>query len=169
MFRKGDFLNIGLGREHENHLSTHRAEFVEWLQARGKIPRDMPQHFHGHAYRLRATPQQANEPNVLLIGDSAGLADRQSGEGIRPAIESGLLAAATILECRSTTAADLREAFQQNLRARLGDQSPSGLGAWIPASLRLSAARWLLSTRWFTRRVLLSRWFLHTEQPPLLV
>ena len=34
---------------------------------------------------------------VLLIGDAAGLAYKQSGEGIRPAIESGLLAAQAIL------------------------------------------------------------------------
>lgn len=169
VFRKGDFLNVGIGREHENHLSAHRAAFVEFLQARGKIPRDIPQHFHGHAYRLRDTPQRANEPCVLLIGDSAGLADRHSGEGIRPAIESGLLAASAILECRSATDAALGEVFQQKLLSRLGHQSSSDIAAWIPAALRLSAARWLLSTRWFTRRVLLSRWFLHTEQPPLVV
>ena len=35
---------------------------------------------------------------MLLVGDAAGLAYPQSGEGIRPAIESGLLAAATIVE-----------------------------------------------------------------------
>ena len=169
VFRKGDFLNVGLGREHENHLSSHRAAFVEFLQAGGKIPRDIPQHFHGHAYRLRGAPQQAHEPGVLLIGDSAGLADRQSGEGIRPAIESGLLAASAILECRSATEADLSEVFQQKLQTRLSNQSSSAISAWIPSALRLSAARWLLSTHWFTRRVLLSRWFLHTEQPPLVV
>jgi flavin-dependent dehydrogenase len=34
---------------------------------------------------------------VVLIGDAAGLAYAQSGEGIRPAIESGLLAAGAIV------------------------------------------------------------------------
>ncbi len=169
VFRKGDFLNVGMGREHENHLSAHRAAFVEFLQQRGKIPRDIPQHFHGHAYRLRGTPQQAHEPGVLLIGDSAGLADRQSGEGIRPAIESGLLAASAIWECRSDPKADLGEVFQKKLRTRLSGSSSTSIRSWIPSALRLRAARWLLSTRWFTRRVLLHRWFLHSEQPPLVV
>ena len=36
---------------------------------------------------------------MLLIGDAAGLAYPQSGEGIRPAVESALLAARVIDEC----------------------------------------------------------------------
>jgi geranylgeranyl reductase family protein len=169
VFRKGEFLNIGLGRENETHLASHRAAFVEFLQARNKIPHDLPQHFHGHAYRLRTRPRQTQEPGVLLIGDSAGLADRHSGEGIRPAIESGLLAASALLECRSATESDLGEVFQKKLQMRLNNQPSTGIAAWIPSSLRLSIARWLMSTHWFTRHVLLSRWFLHTEQPPLRV
>ena len=35
--------------------------------------------------------------NCFLLGDSAGLATKDLGEGIRPAIESGLLAADEIL------------------------------------------------------------------------
>ena len=34
----------------------------------------------------------------MLIGDAAALAYAQSGEGIRPAIESGLMAAAVALQ-----------------------------------------------------------------------
>ena len=169
VFRKGEFLNVGLGRENETHLSSHRAAFVEWLQALGKIPHDVPQHFRGHAYRLRTKPRHVHEPGLLLIGDSAGLADHQSGEGIRPAIESGLLAASAILECRSGQLSDLGAVFQQKLHSRLSHQSSTGLSGWIPTALRLSIARWLMRTHWFTRRVLLNRWFLHTEQPALRV
>ena len=38
---------------------------------------------------------------------------------------------------------------------------------WMPSPLRLFAARWLMTSRWFARRVLLDRWFLHTDQTPL--
>ena len=44
---------------------------------------------------------------VMLVGDAAGLAYPQSGEGIRPAVESGLLAASAIVgaggDTRATT------------------------------------------------------------------
>jgi len=36
----------------------------------------------------------------MLIGDAAGLAYPQSGEGIRTAVESGVLAAETILSAK---------------------------------------------------------------------
>ena len=94
IFRKGNFINIGLGRENETRLATHVAAFVQSLIGRGKIPSDLPGHFQGHAYRLRTVlPEPKPQTNILLIGDAAGLADRHSGEGIYPAIKSGLLAA----------------------------------------------------------------------------
>src|SRR5262249_3825074 len=98
-FRKGAHLNIGLGRTDPTGLADHVAEFREFLRSRGKVTCDIPARFHGHAYRLyeRIVPKLADD-GVLLIGDSAGLAYPQSGEGIRPAVESGMLAADVILE-----------------------------------------------------------------------
>jgi flavin-dependent dehydrogenase len=169
IFRKGNFLNVGLGREGETHLSTHVNEFVQPLVARGKIPADLPDRFHGHAYRLRTVlPRMEMPAGILLIGDAVGLADQQSGEGIRPAIESGLLAASSILELQGQNRSELADLYSRKLRQRFPVTSASSLGAWIPPSARLLAARWLMSSRWFNRRVVLDSWFLQASQPPLV-
>ena len=173
IFRKRDWLNIGLGREQEGRLSSHVADFVARMQQQGKIPHDLPGPFHGHAYKLRTSlPRPSfNPPGILLIGDAAGLADRQSGEGLRPAIESGLLAAATIRELSGHNLVNLTTIYCGKLQARFGD-SPSamtGISGCIPQSARQFVAGWLMTSSWFSRRVLLDRWFLHAEVPVLRV
>ncbi len=50
-----------------------------------------------YAYYLRPPHVEMRLANALLAGDSAGLATRDMGEGIAPAIRSGLLAAEAIL------------------------------------------------------------------------
>lgn len=172
IFRKGNWLNIGLGREHEDHLSRHVKVFAEWLQSRGKIPLDLPGPFRGHAYRLRThLPQPVIPEGVLLIGDAAGLADRQSGEGIRPAIESGLLAAATILEVGLQHQANFNKIYTEKLRGRFGESSTlsNAFFASVPQFAKRTAASWLMGSAWFSRRILLDNWFLHAEVPILRV
>jgi len=168
--RKGNHVNIGLGREHEKNLTAHMDEFLKFLRARGRLTFDIPIPFHGHAYRLRryAAPVET-PPGVLLIGDAAGLAYPQSGEGIRPAIESGLMAAQLIRERGLPAAADLAVDLRRRYAARFGPGAKRP--AWTPplaTLLRHQAAGWLLRTRWFNRRVLLDRWFLHAHQPALV-
>lgn len=162
VFRKGNFLNVGLGREAEEHLSTHVAQFVEFLRARGKITFSLPGKFQGHAYRLRTElPRPSQEAGVVLIGDAIGLAHRQSGEGIRPAIESGLLCADSILETAKSPS-DLNKVYLAKMRHHFRDgTTTSSLSGLIPHSLRQFAAHRLMASRWFTRRVLLDQWFLH--------
>jgi len=164
--RKGDYLNIGLGREHERNLSTHLEQFLAFLRARGKLTVEIPQPFRGHAYKLRRYVAPVRVPDrVLLIGDAAGLAYPQSGEGIRPAIESGLLAAETILEARGHYASSLWQRFQQRCQRRFGEGSSRT--AWLPEGWKPWVAGKLLATEWFSRHVLLDRWFLHRHQPAL--
>lgn len=170
VFRKGNFLNVGLGREGEEHLSAHVGEFVEFLRQRGKVTFGLPGKFQGHAYRLRTQPPSTpNEAGIVLIGDAIGLADRQSGEGIRPSIESGLLCAASILEVRTSRSDQVHDLYQAMLRKHFGEgrTSSSAISPWIPKTVREFAAHRLMSSRWFTRRVLLDQWFLHRQQPPL--
>jgi flavin-dependent dehydrogenase len=163
VFRKGNFLNVGLGREAEEHLSTHVARFVEFLRGRGKVTFPLPGKFQGHAYHLRTElPRPRHEPGILLIGDAVGLADRQSGEGIRPAIESGLLCADCIVEAGSSRRIEVNEIYLSKLRRHFRNgTTSSALFKWIPQSLREFAARRLMGSHWFTRRVLLDNWFLH--------
>ena len=90
------------------------------------------------------------------MGDAAGLAAPASGEGIRPAVESGLLAAAAILAAPGRRREDLlpyARALEDRLGPRRGHRGlPPGLARW--------AAPAVLSMPWFARHVVLDRLFL---------
>ena len=168
VFRKGRYLNIGLGREDNHRLSEHLAEFIEDMKIHGRIPHDIPSHFKGHAYLLYA---HADRPMVqdgaLLIGDAAGLAYTQSGEGIRPAIESALIAAEVIQQAPDVTAPSL-EPYAQAVMQRFGQRTgPEAQGLQLPNWIKQSLASGLMRSQWFTRKVVTERWFLHQEVPPL--
>ena len=169
VFRKGDYLNIGLGREDNHQLSQHVAEFVQHLKAQGRIPGDTPEKFHGHAYLLYPhAPRPLVDDGCLLIGDAAGLAYPQSGEGIRPAVESALLAARTLRECAGDFSRNRLDTYREWLEARFGRRQPApGLLERLPAGLKQAVAARLLRSAWFARNVVMDRWFLHTHQPPL--
>jgi len=165
-FRKGDYLNIGLGRVDKTDLPSHVAAFGEFLRERGKVACDIPERFHGHAYQLyeRVRPKLIDE-RVLLIGDSAGLAYPQSGEGIRPAVESALMAAEVIAEAGGECGESALEGYRRRVIERFGEPRRGGAGDWLPEGwLRFIAAK-LLATRWFSRHVVIDRWFLHAQQP----
>jgi flavin-dependent dehydrogenase len=167
-FRKGDYLNIGLGRTDREGLSSHVRAFVEFLRSRGKIGCDVSRRFHGHAYQLyeRTQPVLCDD-GVLLVGDAAGLAYPQSGEGIRPAVESGLLAAAVIAEAAGDYSGHRLADYHRRLTERLGTPRTRGASDWLPASwLRVLAAR-LMASKQFARRVVIERWFLHMHEPAL--
>jgi flavin-dependent dehydrogenase len=162
-FRKGNFLNIGLGRLDADKLSVHVAAFLEFLRGRNIVACDVPDRFHGHAYRL----YEGREPRfcddaVLLIGDAAGLAYPQSGEGIRPAVESGLAAAQTIRAAAGNYSRERLAAYGEAVVQNLGAPRRRGAADWLPASWLQFVAGRLLSSHWFSRRVVLDRWFLHS-------
>jgi flavin-dependent dehydrogenase len=179
IFRKGNFLNIGLGREDNHKLAEHVTAFCEGLKQQGRIPSDTSTKFHGHAYLLYPyAPRQLVDDGLLLIGDAAGLAYPQSGEGIRPAIESAILAADTILAARGNPAVSLSNRYRRaqlepyvaQLTARFGKrlqgETPAAPGRFVQR-LKESLAHWLLRREWFARHVVIDRWFLHRQQPLL--
>jgi geranylgeranyl reductase family protein len=169
VFRKGDYLNVGLGREDKRRLAGHVQSFCAWLQETGRIPQALPGKFHGHAYLLypRARRRLLGG-RFVLIGDAAGLAYPQSGEGIRPAVESALIAARVILGCRGDYRQPNLQPYQARLEARFGKRDqPPGLAERLPAGLRRIAARRLMQSHWFARNILTTRWFLHAHQEPL--
>jgi len=166
-FRKGDYLNIGLGREGKQGLAQQLADFCDFLRQGGRIPGDIPDKFHGHAYLLYGhSRRKLLDDGVLLVGDAAGLAYPESGEGIRPAVESGLIAAAAIVEAREDYRRQTLQAYPDRLRARFGPETARS-GDSVPGFVRNMLAGALLGSRWFTRRVVLDRWFLHAQQPGL--
>jgi flavin-dependent dehydrogenase len=170
-FRKGDYLNVGLGRLDRHNLSRHVEDFFTRLKSAGRIPPDTPASWQGHAYLLfGVSPRAPAGDGILLIGDSAGLAYAQSGEGIRPAVESGLLAAEVILDAKGSYTRERLQNYPDRLKRRFGGAGSDGvrkIAGLIPERLVTSAARKLLATRWFSRRVLIDRWFLHSHVPPL--
>ncbi|MBI1422643.1 MAG: FAD-dependent oxidoreductase [Gammaproteobacteria bacterium] len=166
--RKNNFLNIGLGREDNHKLAEHVAQFRQLLIHQGKIPADTPEKFHGHAYLLYPHAKRPLlQDGVIIIGDAAGLAYPQSGEGIRPAIESALLAAQVIKAASGDYSQQALQGYTQQLEARFGQREKKDLTDYLPQWFKQSLASSLLSTEWFVRKVVVDRWFLHNDQAPL--
>lgn len=160
--RKGAFLNIGLGRTENKHLAKNVTQFHEFLVEQNKVPANKSARFHGHAYRLASHRKQRHivDDGVMLIGDAAGLAYPQSGEGIYTAVKSGLLAAATIFEANN----DYRMAALGNYPTRLNKFFGNGASLTsisLPNALRSMAAQLLFKNNYFSRHILLDKWFLH--------
>jgi flavin-dependent dehydrogenase len=163
-FRKHNVLNVGLGRADPHALSSHSANFLAFLKASGRLAFDAPA-FHGHAYLLYGTSSRnLDADGVLLAGDSAGLAYAQSGEGIFPAVESGILAANVILQANGNYGREQLRDYRRNLTAQMGNPERdriTRIGRRVPAPWIGSLARRLFHSRWFVREVVLDRWFLH--------
>jgi geranylgeranyl reductase family protein len=170
-FRKQDFLNLGLGRLDPKGLPHHVADFVEFLKINRKLDFDLPTPMQGHAYLLHCNNKRTVvAEGILLVGDAAGVAYSQSGEGIRPAIESGLLAARTILAANGRYNRAALESYRILLTARFGGSRESWsatIGRHLPASLISSSAKLLLASKWFSRHVVLDHWFLRRDEPIL--
>jgi menaquinone-9 beta-reductase len=167
-FRKGNYLNVGLGREGNHRLAEHVQSFARGLAGQGRIPADLPGKFKGHAYLLYSHADRPVIGNaMMIIGDAAGLAYTQSGEGIRPAIESGMMAAAAAISACGDYSRERLSCYETSLRSRFGERGGAPALSFLPATLRLSLARTLMQTQWFARNVILDRWFLHVRQPAL--
>ncbi len=169
VFRKGDYLNIGLGREDKHNLSGHVTRFCQYLKQQRKIPQDTPEKMNGHAYLLytHAVRDMVGD-HVLLIGDSAGLAYPKSGEGIRPAVESAMLAAQVIRQCDGDYQASGLQLYNELMEQRFGPRQPGpDLVERLPLPVKQLFARQLMKTHWFTRNVVTDKWFLQSRQAPL--
>ncbi len=161
--RKGNFLNIGLGREDNHNVTEQVRSFVDYLREKKRIPADVPAAFKGHAYMLyRGASQALVGDGMMLVGDAAGLAYPKSGEGIRPAIESALAAANIIGSASGDYRRSVLVRYPSLLAESFGkDGSSPGL---LPGSARRFMARWLMENGWFSRHVVLDRWFLNAHR-----
>jgi geranylgeranyl reductase family protein len=168
--RKGDYVNVGLGRQDTQRIGQHVEAFLDFARSRGKIPPGRSVKPHGHAYLLHGqAPRPLGADAALLIGDSAGLAYPKSGEGIRPAIESGLLAAQTIVEADGRYDESRLAGYERRLVERFGDRRGGwGITDFVPASIAGVVAGRLFGSDWFARHIVLDRWFFHAHQEALL-
>lgn len=162
IFRKGEHLNVGLGREEARGFNRHLEDFVSRVVAGRGVPLDVPLRWRGHAYGLYpGGPRRVSADGLLLIGDAAALADARSGEGIGPAVESALLAGGVIARAAGDYRAERLARYDELLAARFGPRrGPSRWEGRLPVRLRSSLARSLLSWEWFARRVVIERGFL---------
>jgi flavin-dependent dehydrogenase len=170
LVRKGAFLNVGLGRQDPGAFPKHVERFVEHLERAGRLPPRTPRRWSGHAYLLYdQAPRPLVGESVLLAGDAAGLAYPKSGEGIRPAVETGLLAARA-LRGAGTLGAGALAAYAESVLERFGPRTGRarrGLTDLLPRAWRGPLAGRVLAQPSFAARVVVDRWFLHRHQPPL--
>ncbi len=100
--KAGGWVNVGVGGQAEglqargDSLKRHWNRLVEKLDKLGLV-RGHDYKPVGHSYYFRQLHPGLRIGNAFLVGDAAGLATLDMGEGISPAIQSGLLAAEVIL------------------------------------------------------------------------
>ncbi|MCC6209916.1 MAG: NAD(P)/FAD-dependent oxidoreductase [Burkholderiales bacterium] len=168
--RKGNWLNVGIGRRNPRELGEHMDHFLAGMVREGVLDPELARsRAKGHAYLLypdAARPLIAE--GALLVGDAAGLAYPESGEGIRPAVESALLAAEAIRACNGQYTAGRLQAYSEKIQDRFGDRRVQASAPAPNANpLKQFAASLLMRTRWFTREFVTRRWFLHEHVAPL--
>jgi len=158
--RKGDYVNAGIGRRGRADFAGHFHHFLSFLAASGRVQDPAHLLWHGHAYHaMGAGTRPLIAEGTLVVGDAAGLAYPESGEGIRPAVESGLLAARTLLAA-SRFGRDELLPYEESMRAMHAPVTPT------PKPLRplvKQLGRRLLRSEMFTRRVVIDRWFLRSQ------
>jgi flavin-dependent dehydrogenase len=95
---KGGLLKIGSGmtEEERTDLMPSLDRFSKWLEQNGVA--DLGKVVQQEGWAIPFGEQQLDAAGALLVGDAAGLCNPLSGEGIRLAIESGQLAAESIIE-----------------------------------------------------------------------
>jgi len=156
--RKGDYLNIGMGRRDNGDLNEHVQEFMTFLERTQKAHRATLVRWRGHAYLALGTgPRPLVGDALLVAGDAAGLAYPESGEGIKPAVESGRLAAETLIAAGERVDASALKIYETELRRRYppARRTPDAMAGAVR-----TLGRRLLRSRLFTRRVVIDRWFL---------
>jgi len=99
------YVNIGIGgfaerlKANTDTIQRHWGLFLKELE-RLSLVKNYQARATGHLYYVRDGVDVVQMDNALLVGDAAGLATRDMGEGIGPAVESGILAADAI--CQGT-------------------------------------------------------------------
>lgn len=170
--RKKNYISIGLGRTDRTLFNAHMTTFLQHLKKHNKLPGDVPDTLQGQNYLLYGMGRRLPVADrALLLGDSAGLANPRSGEGIRPAIESGLLAGRTIQEAQGDYSRQKLEPYRARLISRFGpgkDGRMDRISKSLPDRLRIFLARRLLASIRFSRDILLNRWLLRADELPLM-
>jgi menaquinone-9 beta-reductase len=99
--KENGYVNIGVGgyaarlKQRGENIRQHWESLVERLISQSLLEK-VPGDFRGYSYAIRHDSGPVQSGNCYILGDAAGLATRDMGEGIGPAVESGILAARAI-------------------------------------------------------------------------
>jgi flavin-dependent dehydrogenase len=101
--KKDGFLNIGMGGKllaMKSRGKTIRRYWDDFSQKLGRLGLicQQEQQLQGWNYYIRQQHGILRWGNAFVVGDAAGLATLDMGEGIRPAVQSGIMVARTISE-----------------------------------------------------------------------
>ncbi len=100
--KAGGYLNLGIGGKRaslqERGLTIQElwARFVEKLRRKGLVGGNYRPKPRGYVYYLRSADGPVEDDGAFVVGDAAGVATLDMGEGIYPSILSGLRAAEAI-------------------------------------------------------------------------
>ncbi|MBN2093654.1 NAD(P)/FAD-dependent oxidoreductase [candidate division KSB1 bacterium] len=104
---KGEgYLNIGIGgyfeklKSNGDNIKNHWLLFIQELE-RLSLVKNFQFKQKGYTYYIRNGVENVQIDNAFIIGDAVGLATQDMGEGIGPAVESGILAANAIISGKS--------------------------------------------------------------------
>jgi flavin-dependent dehydrogenase len=111
--KAGGYVNVGVGGSishldrRRDRIRRHWDLLVHKLRREGFI-KSTPEP-KGHSYYLRERRGKVQTDGTFIIGDAAGLATVDMGEGIHPAVRSGLLAADAMVHNRPWSLDSIRE------------------------------------------------------------
>lgn len=106
--KEGGYVNVGIGgylhkiKDRGKSIGAYWQRFIEELQRLDLKP-DVELDPKKAVYYLRNNSRSVQNGKSFIIGDTAGLATRDMGEGIGPAVKSGILAARAIVSGRPLT------------------------------------------------------------------
>ncbi|HEV8017196.1 MAG TPA: NAD(P)/FAD-dependent oxidoreductase [Steroidobacteraceae bacterium] len=128
------WLNVGIGgiaarmKRGGHDIRAHWARLAAMLD--GRLARGARYEPTGYSYYLRGGVGVVRRDNAFITGDAAGLATRDLGEGIGPAVRSGLRAAASILKGTTYQIDDVTGLSVSSIaRSMLGRLSHAGIYA----------------------------------------
>jgi flavin-dependent dehydrogenase len=128
VFPKGDHVNIGVGGW-EREGPRMRGHLARFCREYG-IPESAVESVRGYRLPLLHPRARLTKGRLALLGDSAGLVDPLSGDGIYEAFLSAKLAAAAALDVLAGRAADF-EPYERELRRVLSSQLAAAWGAKV--------------------------------------
>jgi flavin-dependent dehydrogenase len=105
------WLNVGVGALAARIKKTGEDIKAHWTRLANRLGGGLTRGAHfdpgGFSYYLRGRVDVVRQGNAFITGDAAGLATRDLGEGIGPAVRSGIRAAEAILQGKPYELADV--------------------------------------------------------------